>query len=225
MPDALFTVIGDLVGSRQVADRGAVQDALARALEEVNEVVAVRQPFQPTIGDEYQGACASLPDAVLAALLVRLTLRPLVDVRTGLGFGSVTVHDPDRRPLLQDGPGWWAAREAVDALSERPGGRTWYAGPGARPQGADTAAGPPPAAGPAPDPGSVNAFLVCRDQIIERLNDRGLRILRLALLGHSQKEIAALEDIWPSAVSQQFSRNIGTILESMTLFGAPRVRA
>ena len=204
MPEPLYTVIGDLVGSRRVADRAAVQDALAAALAEVNTLVAVRQPFEPTVGDEYQGACASLPEAVLAALLVRLAVRPVVDVRSGLGHGEVTVHDADRRPLLQDGPGWWSARAAIDALSERPAARTWYAGP---------------------EPGTVNAFLVCRDQIIERLNDRGVRILRLALLGHSQKEIADLEEIWPSAVSQQFSRNIGTVLESMALLGAPGVRA
>ena len=196
MPEPLYTVIGDLVGSRRVADRAAVQDALAAALAEVNTLVAVRQPFEPTVGDEYQGACASLPEAVLAALLVRLAVRPVVDVRSGLGHGEVTVHDAERRPLLQDGPGWWSARAAIDALGERPAARTWYAGP---------------------EPGTVNAFLVCRDQIIERL--------RLALLGHSQKEIADLEEIWPSAVSQQFSRNIGTVLESMALLGAPGVRA
>jgi DNA-binding CsgD family transcriptional regulator len=61
----------------------------------------------------------------------------------------------------------------------------------------------------------VNAFLICRDQVIDRLNDRGIRILRLALLGHPQKEIAEIEGIWPSAVSQQFSRNIGSVVESM----------
>ena len=58
MPEPLYTVIGDLVGSRRVADRAAVQDALAAALAEVNTLVAVRQPFEPTVGDEYQGACA-----------------------------------------------------------------------------------------------------------------------------------------------------------------------
>jgi hypothetical protein len=43
-------------------------------------------------------------------------------------------------------------------------------------------------------------------------------MLRLALLGRSQKEIAEAEDIWPSAVSQQFSRGIGAIVEGSVLF-------
>ena len=203
MSPPVFTVIGDLVGSRRVPDRGSVQGSLAAALSEVNASIPVVQPFEPTVGDEYQGACATLEDAVLAALLVRLTLRPDVDVRCGLGMGEVTVHDADRTPILQDGPGWWTARAAVEALADRPGDRTWFVGP---------------------DQGRVNAFLLCRDQIIGRLNDRGIRILRLALLGRTQKEIAEAEGIWPSAVSQQFSRNIGAVLASMELFGAARVR-
>jgi hypothetical protein len=200
MAERLYTVIGDLVGSRSVPDRAAVQDVLNDALVTVNRSVPVAQPFEPTVGDEYQGACATLPGAVLAALLVRLTLLPLVDARCGIGYGPVTVHDARRRPLLQDGPGWWAAREAIRALDgRRDATRTWFAGP---------------------DEGRVNAFLLCRDQIIERLNDRGTRILRLALLGHSQKDIAEIEGIWPSAVSQQFSRNIGSVVESMRVFAA-----
>jgi hypothetical protein len=198
MTTELYTVIGDLVGSRTVADRAGVQQALGASLAEVNDVVAVAQAFEPTVGDEYQGACATLADAVLAALLVRLSLLPLVDVRCGIGHGPVTVHDADRRPVLQDGPGWWSAREAIQALdARRDSARTWYAGP---------------------DRGRVNAFLLCRDSIVDRLNDRGVRILRLALLGHSQKEIAEREDIWPSAVSQQFTRNVATVVESMHSF-------
>jgi hypothetical protein len=199
MPETLYTVIGDLVGSRAVPDRSAVQQALNEALDAVNDAVPVAQPFEPTVGDEYQGACATLPGAVLAAVLVRLTLLPVVDARCGIGYGAVTVHDADRRPLLQDGPGWWAAREAIRSLDgRRDTTRTWFSGP---------------------DAGRVNAFLVCRDQIIDRLNDRGTRILRLALLGHPQKDIAELEGIWPSAVSQQFTRNIGAVVEAMRVFG------
>ena len=202
MSEVLYTVIGDLVGSRGVSDRSAVQRSLNDTLADVSRVLPVAQEFEPTVGDEYQGACASLGDAVLAALLIRLALLPVVDTRCGIGHGEVTVHDADRRPTLQDGPGWWSARTAIEVLDGQRGTlRTWYAGP---------------------DQASVNAFLLCRDQVIERLNDRGTRMLRLALLGRSQKEIADLEGIWPSAVSQQFTRNIATVVDSMRVFGGER---
>ena len=111
----------------------------------------------------------------------------------------MTVHDAGRAPLLQDGPGWWNAREAIGVLgARRDRQRTWYVGPGQA---------------------SINAFLVCRDQVVDRLNDRGVRMLRLALLGRTQKEIAEVEGIWPSAVSQQFTRSIGAVVESMRLLG------
>ncbi len=200
MPDSVYTVIGDLIGSRVVEDRAALQTRVNEALAAVSTQVPVAQPFEPTVGDEYQGACSTLPEALTAALLVRLTLHEVVDTRCGIGFGEVTVHDADRRPLLQDGPGWWVARRAIEEISgKRDDRRTWFRGEGS---------------------GRINAFLVCRDQVVSRLNDRGIRMLRLALLGHSQKHIAELEGIWPSAVSQQFRRGISAVLDAHRLIEA-----
>jgi hypothetical protein len=200
MASVLYTVIGDLVGSRVAEDRGALQSAVNEGLASVNEQAAVAQPFEPTVGDEYQGACHTLPDALTTTLLVRLTLLPVVDTRCGIGHGEVTVHDADRRPLLQDGPGWWSARAALEQIDGKRGDRrTWFQGEAA---------------------GTINGFLICRDQVISRLNDRGLRMLRLALLGHSQKDIAELEGVWPSAVSQQFRRGISAVLDAHRLIEA-----
>jgi hypothetical protein len=42
-------------------------------------------------------------------------------------------------------------------------------------------------------------------------------MLRLALLGRSQKQIAEAEDVWPSAVSQQFARGVGAVVEAQHL--------
>lgn len=200
MSDApeVFTLIGDLVGSRRLKDRAGAQARLGEVLADVTDALHPVQALEATVGDEFQGAFATLPDAALAALLVRLALRPVVDVRCGLGFGPVTVHDASRRPVLQDGPGWWAAREALDVLDAHPRRRTWAV---------------------APDAEAVNAFLLCRDQLVERLNDRGVQILRLLLLGRSQKEIAAALGITTSAVSQQVARGIGAVTEAHGMLG------
>jgi DNA-binding CsgD family transcriptional regulator len=200
MGSPLYTVIGDLVGSRRSPDRARLQDRLGEALREVSARVPVAQPFEPTVGDEYQGACATLSEALTAALLVRLSLLPLVDTRCGVGCGEVAVHDASRTPLLQDGPGWWSAREAIETIGgPRDDRRTWFVGEGSA---------------------TINAFLVCRDQVLSRLNERGVRMLRLALLGHSQKQIAEQEGVWPSAVSQQFRRGIGAVLQAHALVAA-----
>ncbi len=207
MDEAVHTVLGDLVGSRSLPDRAAVHGRLTEALDEVNEVLHPVLPFATTVGDEYQGACADLTQAVLAGLLVRLALLPDADARCGIGHGPVTVYDASRRPPLQDGPGWWTAREAIEVIgAPRETRRTWFVG--AEEDDAERTA-------------LLNAFLVCRDQLVDRLNERGTRMLRHALLGRTQKEIAELEGVWPSAVSQQFSRGVGAVVQAQRLIARP----
>lgn len=194
----MYAVIGDLVGSRDAPDRGAVHRRLGEVLREVATLVPGRQPLEPTVGDEFQGAYDSVEEATRVALLVRLGCLPLVDVRCGVGEGTTTVYDPDRRPLLQDGPAWWSARDALEQMTgaRRDQRRTWYVGPGAA---------------------AVNAHLLCRDAIVDRLSDRGRRMLRSALLGHPQRDIAEAEGISPSAVSQAFGRGIAAVRDAQDL--------
>src|SRR6478672_7826292 len=98
-------VIGDLVGSRSAPNRRALHRAIERAL-----VSALRI----TVGDEFQGAYATLGAAIEAALRVRLELLPGADVRVGIGRGPVQLLDAERG--IEDGPGWWAARAAIEAV-------------------------------------------------------------------------------------------------------------
>lgn len=198
----LYPIIADVVGSRRLPDRAAAQHAIGAALTRVNQKLGPAQEFEATVGDEFQGATDNLPDAVLATLLVRLHLLPGIDVRCGIGYGDVVVHDPHRRPLLQDGPGWWAARDALEALEGRAAARTWYLGP---------------------DAGRVQGFLILRDALVERLGERALRLLRGALEGRTQRELAAEEGISESAVSQQFARGVGAVRDAQqALAEAPR---
>ena len=47
---------------------------------------------------------------------VRLAVAPSVDVRFGIGWGEVTLLD--EATGIQDGPGWWSAREAIEWTAE-----------------------------------------------------------------------------------------------------------
>jgi DNA-binding CsgD family transcriptional regulator len=195
MSRAVHTLIGDVVASRRLPDRLEGQRRLNQVLGEVTAWMGPVQPLEPTVGDEFQGAFATLGEATLAALLVRLGTLPGVDVRCGLGYGEVSVHDATRRPLLQDGPGWWAAREALEELGPRR--RTFYIGP---------------------DAGRVNAYLTTRDALVERLSERGWRMLDMALRGGSQQEIAETEGISRAAVSQHFARGIAAVRDAHAMF-------
>ncbi|GAA4820784.1 SatD family protein [Nocardioides caeni] len=218
----MFTVIGDLVDSRRLPDRAAAQERLGDVLVSVNDDLAehplhppMSQPLHATIGDEFQGGADDLATALLAGLLVRLRLLPAIDVRCGFGHGEITVHDATRRPLLQDGPGWWAARAAVEELGRRRTARSWYDA------GEPSGTSDPVAAGQV---GQINAFLLARDGLVDRLNDRGRRLLDGLLCGLTQRELARREGISEGAVSQQVARGVGAVREAhrMLSSGAPR---
>ncbi len=187
------TLIGDVVGSRRSGDRTALHRRVAAALREV--AGAALDPPAFTIGDEFQGSFPAVGAAIDAALAVRLLLAPEVDVRFGIGWGAVTVLDAETR--IQDGPGWWSAREAIQhtAQTQRQPGltliRTTYRA------GDDTPA----------DVAAVNAALICRDHLLGSLDERSLRIVRGLMTGRTKRELAAAEGISPSAVSQRAARD------------------
>lgn len=197
----MYALIGDVVGSRRLPDRREAQRRIGDVLRETGTQLPGSQPLQQTFADEFQGGYADLGDATRAALLVRLALLPDIDVRCGIGFGETVVYDDSRTPLVQDGPAWWSAREALEVMGapRRSAVRTWFVGP----EPARAAA--------------ANAHLLCRDALVDRLNERGWRMLRLALLGENQQRIAEIEGITKSAVSQQFARGIAAVRDAQEL--------
>ncbi len=107
-------LIGDVVGSRHAPDRSELHAAVTRALRGLR--AGAIDPPAFTVGDEFQGSYPTVGAAIDAALALRLEVGPRIDVRFGIGWGAVTVLDPDTG--IQDGPGWWAAREAIQHTAE-----------------------------------------------------------------------------------------------------------
>lgn len=186
------TLIGDVVGSRGARDRSRLHTRLGQVLDQVNASADPGTPLRITLGDEYQGRFATVGEALGAALRLRLALLPEYDVRHGIGWGAVTVLQEE--PRVEDGPGWWAAREAIEAVKQaedRPGTRhrrTAY-------RLAEGASGPEPAA--------IEAALMLRDQLVGGLSERSVSVLRALLAGSTQREIAEGLGITDSAVSQR----------------------
>ena len=192
----LATLIGDVVGSRTSVDRPALHEQLVATLAEANSRLRPVVPLRITVADEFQGCFATVGEAVHASLWLRLRLAP-VQLRHGLGWGEVAVLTEE--PRVEDGPGWWVARAAIEAVkadASKAGTRllrTAYRLAGET---------------DGPDPGAVNAALICRDQMIGSVSERSLRLLRGVLDGDSQAELAEAEGISASAVSQRV-RNDG----------------
>lgn len=109
-------VLVDVVDSRHHPDRESLQRALTSVADTTNNRRPGLDPFVPTVGDELQATYATVVDAVVAAVEMRLRLIGIADIRIGIGWGNIVVHDPARTPFGQDGPAWWAARAALDEM-------------------------------------------------------------------------------------------------------------
>jgi hypothetical protein len=189
--DDRATLIGDIVGSRQVADRRTGHQALNRALRGVS--AGAIDPPAFTVGDEFQGSYPTVGMAIDAALSLRLAVAPGIDIRFGIGWGSVMMLDAHAG--IQDGPGWWAAREAIEwtaAAQRQPGLALVRTSFRSNDRG---------------DVDAVNAALICRDHLLGSLDDRSIRVLKGLLNDYSKKDIAAAEGISASAVSQRAGRD------------------
>jgi hypothetical protein len=198
MSSSVVACIVDLVGSRRQPDRRAAQRALDWALERVNALAPGLEPLAPTVGDECQGVYPDLASALRAGLLLRLALPGDLDCRAGLGVGSVQAVGAGPYGRVQDGPAWWAARDAIVEAKRRESGRhrslrTWYL------VGEDAQDAVPAEV--------VNAYLLCRDQLVGAMNERARRILAGVLEGRSQVQIAQDEQVSQSAVSQALQRS------------------
>lgn len=212
MASIVATLIGDLVGSRTSADRARLHDALRDAVDRVNRDFDPVTPLRIQAGDEYQGVFATVGDALRAALRVRLALAPDGDVRHGVGWGRVSVLAEE--PRVEDGPGWWVARDAIEevqAAERRAASRTLRTAYH-RADGAEGAGGPEPAA--------VNAALIARDALLASAGRQSLSVLAGMLAGMSQQEIATQLGVSPSAVSQRIRRDgLGALLRTDELLG------
>jgi hypothetical protein len=187
------TLIGDVVGSRLIADRTAQHQALNGALAAI--ATDAIDPPAFTVGDEFQGSYPTVGAAIDAALTLRLAVAPEIDVRFGIGWGAVLMLDASAG--IQDGPGWWAAREAIEwtASAQRQPGlalvRTSFRAESESRQDVD----------------AIDAALLCRDHLLGSLDDRSLRILKGLLSSRTKKDIAVAEGISASAVSQRAGRD------------------
>lgn len=189
-----IAVIADIVGSRDLPDRDAAQRAIEEAIARVQAEHPTSGALAATVGDEFQGVYDALPDALRSVLLLQLALPDGIQCRFGIGVGEVGAVD-SAQGAISDGPGWWAARDAIEQVHRMedravPSARTWIVGaPG---EDADMAA----------TIRYANAYLLARDEIVGAMTARARRLTYGRCRGVTQRELAGAEGITQSAVSQ-----------------------
>ena len=207
----MIAVLLDIVGSRVLPDRSGAQRALDDAIAQCEaDMPLATQPLRPTAGDEQQGVYPTLDAALAALILLRLALPDGLDCRFGVGIGRVE-EIPSAAGALPEGPGWWAARVAIErthTLQRRavPGARTWVVAHETQPDAAHLLAR------------QANIALLARDQLITDMSERTRRLAYGRCLGATQRELATAEGITQPAVSQALaSSGAGAVIEGFRL--------
>ncbi|MFS2241762.1 MULTISPECIES: SatD family protein [unclassified Microbacterium] len=192
----VIAVTADIIGSRQLDDRVAAQRHFDTAIVRAEQDLPLAtQPLRPTVGDEQQGVYPTLDAALASVLLIRLALPDGVEFRFGVGVGDVgVIPSAASREGIPEGPGWWAARSAIEhvqTLQRRaaPEARSWIA--------VDESAQMP-----AEQVRWANAYLLARDELVGGMRERLRRLTYGRCLGRTQRELAEQEGITQSAVSQ-----------------------
>lgn len=205
----VIAVLADIVGSRRLDDRTAAQRVLDRTIAAVEaDLPLAAQPLTPTVGDEQQGVYRDLGAALTSLLMIQLRLPDGIAFRFGIGIGEVRVVDSVHGELA-DGPGWYAARAAIETVHDREGRavprtRTWIVGaPGQDEVMESTIA-------------ASNAYLLVRDELVGAMSERERRLSYGRLIGRSQQELAAEEGISQPSVSKSLRRaGAAAILEGV----------
>lgn len=192
----VIAVTADIIGSRQLDDRAVAQQHFDAAIARVQRDLPVAaQPLRPTVGDEQQGVYPTLDRALASLLLIRLALPDGVEFRFGIGVGDVgRIPSTASRDGIPEGPGWWAARSAIEhvqTLQKRaaPEARSWIVVHES-------------AQMPREQVRWANAYLLARDELVGGMRERLRRLTYGRCLGLTQRELAEQEGITQSAVSQ-----------------------
>ena len=202
-----IAVTADIIGSRQFADRAEAQRALDAAIARVEtDLPVATQGLRPTVGDEQQAIYPGLDAALGAILLLRLALPDGIEFRYGIGIGDVgRVPSSASAQGISDGPGWWAARAAiehVEMLQKRaaPQARSWIVAHESEAERQTDGVR------------WANAYLLARDEMVGAMSERVRRLTYGRCLGRTQRELAEEEGITQSAVSQGLSASGAAVI-------------
>ena len=118
-PNRYLVVIGDVIGSRQIEDRGQLQRRLSEMLEALNQRKdAPLSPYTITLGDEFQAVYRQPESLFQHAFSVMEKAHPH-RIRFSFGLGRITTAINRKQSLGMDGEAFYRAREGMDWIKDQ----------------------------------------------------------------------------------------------------------
>ena len=112
-----IAILGDIVGSKKIKDRKAVQEKLSAVLEDINQAYGdeIASRFMITLGDEFQGLLGTGTHTLEIVEKIERRMHP-TGIRFGIGVGGITTDINPNLPLGADGPAYYNARKMIDEI-------------------------------------------------------------------------------------------------------------
>lgn len=112
-----YAIIGDIIQSKELANRMEIQTKLNSILHEINKKYAdeIAANFIITLGDEFQGLLNSPENLIDIIDLIKFYLHP-IKVRFGIGIGEINTEINREMAIGADGPAYYFAREKIEEI-------------------------------------------------------------------------------------------------------------
>lgn len=103
--------------SKSIKERGKSQKHVINILKTVNDKYAqsIASKFIITLGDEFQGLLSSGEHLMDIIQFIKTEVQP-IEIRFGIGIGTITTAINPDAALGADGPAYYMARECIDRM-------------------------------------------------------------------------------------------------------------
>jgi hypothetical protein len=112
-----IAVIGDIVSSTQIGNRGTLQMILNATLNRLSHIGSgLASPYTITLGDEFQGLFRRADSLIVDAVTIMADMYPH-RVRFAFGVGTIETEINPNQAIGMDGPAFHAARRGIREIS------------------------------------------------------------------------------------------------------------
>ncbi len=114
-----LVLVGDIVASRSIIGRSALQEKLRVCLGQLNakKREGLVSPYTITLGDEFQAVFSAPARIFQDGLTILLALHP-VAVRFSCAIGEISTTINTKQAIGMDGPAFHDARATIDRLKK-----------------------------------------------------------------------------------------------------------
>lgn len=113
-----IVLIGDIVGSRALANRKKVQEKINHTFRKINKRKEIASPYTLTLGDEFQ-AVYSNPKKIFSDILTLIADIHPVRVRFSIGIGEIATKMNRQKSIGMDGQAFYISRDALTNMKKR----------------------------------------------------------------------------------------------------------